>query len=48
MKLDSLEIVELVMEIETELGIEIPDNEYERIRTVGDLQRCIRNLRPGV
>jgi len=48
LKLDSLEIVELVMEIETELRIEIPDNDYAHIRTVGDLLRYLRNLRPGV
>jgi acyl carrier protein len=48
MKVDSLEIVELVMEIETELGIEIPEGDYARIRTVGDLLRYIRNLRKGV
>src|SRR5262249_11908288 len=48
LKLDSLDIVELVMEIEAELGIEIPDQDYAHIRTVGDLLRYLRNLRPGV
>ena len=33
---DSLEIVELVMALEEEFGIEISDEEAEKIRTVGD------------
>lgn len=33
---DSLDIVELVMAIEKEFDIEIPDDEAERIRTVQD------------
>ncbi len=33
---DSLEIVELVMELEEELGVTIPDDEAEKIKTVGD------------
>jgi len=33
---DSLDIVELVMTIEEEFDIEIPDEDAERIATVGD------------
>ena len=33
---DSLDIVELVMTIEKEFDIEIPDSEAEKIRTVQD------------
>lgn len=33
---DSLDIVELVMELEEEFGVTIPDEEAERIKTVGD------------
>jgi len=33
---DSLDTVELVMALEEEFGIEIPDDEAERIRTVQD------------
>ena len=33
---DSLDIVELVMAIEKEFDLEIPDDEAERIRTVQD------------
>ncbi len=38
---DSLDAVELVMECEKEFGINIPDDEAERIRTVGDAVRYI-------
>ena len=33
---DSLDIVELVMAFEEEFGVEIPDEEAEKLRTVGD------------
>ena len=33
---DSLDIVELVMAFEEEFGLEIPDEDAEKIRTVGD------------
>lgn len=33
---DSLDIVELIMGLETEFNIEIPDEEAEKISTVGD------------
>lgn len=33
---DSLDTVELIMEFEKEFGIEIPDEEAEKISTVGD------------
>ena len=33
---DSLDIVELVMALEEEFGISIPDEEAESIKTVGD------------
>jgi acyl carrier protein len=34
---DSLDVVHLLMSIEDEFEIEIPDEEIENIRTVGDL-----------
>jgi len=34
--LDSLDIVELVMEFEKEFNIDIPDEDAEKLRTVGD------------
>ena len=33
---DSLDTVELIMEFEKEFGISIPDNQAEKITTVGD------------
>ena len=36
LKADSLDLVELVMEFEDEFGITVPDDDYEKIRTVGD------------
>ena len=33
---DSLDIVELVMEFEKEFNIDTPDEEAEKLRTVGD------------
>lgn len=36
LKADSLDLVELVMEFEDEFGITIPDEDYEKIKTVGD------------
>jgi len=33
---DSLDTVELVMALEEEFGVEIPDESAEKIRTVGD------------
>lgn len=38
---DSLDIVELVMALEDEYGIEIPDEDAEKIQTVGDAIRYI-------
>jgi acyl carrier protein len=34
---DSLDLVELLMTVEEEFGIDIPDEEIERITTVGSL-----------
>lgn len=33
---DSLDTVELIMEFEKEFGIQIPDEDAEKIKTVGD------------
>jgi acyl carrier protein len=38
---DSLDIVELVMKMEEEFGIEIPDEEAEKIKTVNDVIQFI-------
>ena len=41
---DSLDIAELVMELEDELDTEIPDEEAEKIVTVGDALDFIEKL----
>jgi acyl carrier protein len=33
---DSLDLVELIMSLEEEFGVEIPDEDAEKIATVGD------------
>ena len=38
---DSLDIVELVMNIEEEFDLEIPDNDAEKIVTIGDVVKYI-------
>lgn len=40
---DSLDVVDLLMSIEDEFEIEIPDEEIEHIRTVGDLVSYIES-----
>ena len=40
---DSLDIVELIMSLEEEFDIQIPDNEAEKIATVGDVVEYIKN-----
>ena len=40
---DSLDVVELLMAIEDEFDVEIPDEEIENIKTIGDLVRYIEN-----
>lgn len=42
LKADSLDLVELVMEFEDEFGITVPDDDYEKIRTVADAIAYIR------
>jgi acyl carrier protein len=43
---DSLDQVELVMAFETEFNIDIPDEEAEKIKTVGDAVRKIEETAP--
>lgn len=38
---DSLDTVDLIMEFEKEFGIKIPDEEAEKIQTVGDVIKYI-------
>ena len=40
---DSLDVVDLVMSIEESFDAEIPDEEVENIKTVGDIVKYIEN-----
>lgn len=42
---DSLDVVELVMALEEKFEIEIPDDQAEKIQTVGDAIRFIENAK---
>ncbi|RMH15745.1 MAG: acyl carrier protein [Gemmatimonadetes bacterium] len=44
---DSLDTVELVMAFEEEFGIEIPDEDAEQMRTVGDAIKYIEEHGEG-
>ena len=41
---DSLNVVEIVMEVEAEFEIEIDDEEVEQISTVSDIKKLIKRL----
>ena len=41
---DSLDLVELIMEFEKEFGITIPDDQSEKISTVGDAIAYIEHI----
>lgn len=38
---DSLDVVELVMTLEEAFDIEVPDEELEGLRTIGDVERYV-------
>ena len=40
---DSLDIVDLVMSLEEEFDVEIPDEQVENIKTVGDIVKYIED-----
>ncbi len=40
---DSLDTVELVMALEEEFGIEVPDEEAEKLQSVGDVIKYIED-----
>ncbi len=37
LKADSLDVVELIMALEDEFGIEVPDEQLENVKTIGDV-----------
>lgn len=40
---DSLDVVDMIMSLEEEFDLEIPDEEIEGMRTVGDIVRFIES-----
>jgi acyl carrier protein len=42
--LNSLDAVDLALELEDELDIELPDEELAKFQTVGDVARAVRRL----
>ena len=43
---DSLDLVEIMMAIEENLGVAIPESEQEKIKTVGDVISFVENHPP--
>jgi len=41
---DSLDVVELIMALEEEFSCEVPDQEAEKLRSVGDVVKYIEDL----
>ena len=44
---DSMDVVELVMQFEDTFGLVIPDEDYEKLRTIQDALRYIRKRQQG-
>ncbi|GAB6086603.1 acyl carrier protein [Alkaliphilus crotonatoxidans] len=42
---DSLDAVEIIMAIEDEFGVEIPDEEAENFKTIGDIVEYVESHR---
>lgn len=40
---DSIDVVDLVMSIEDEFEIEVPDDEVENVKTVGDIVKYVED-----
>ena len=38
---DSLDLVDLLMSLEDQFGLEVPDEDVEKIKTVGDMVRYV-------
>lgn len=43
LSIDSLDLVDLLMNLEEEYGVEIPDDKIEDIKTIGDLTQYIED-----
>lgn len=46
LELDSLDIVELLMKLEDELGVEIPESDAEGMKTVEDIVNYVKTHKP--
>ena len=46
--LDSLDVVELCMDIEDEYGIEVTDNDLSKVRSVQDAAELVQRLAPSL
>lgn len=44
---DSLDVVDLVMALEDEFDVEIPEDQVENIKTVGDIVKFIKDINTG-
>lgn len=44
---DSLDLVDLIMELENEFDTEIPDEDVQNIKTVGDVVHYIEKMKAG-
>jgi acyl carrier protein len=44
---DSLDIVEMIMALESEFGIEVSDEKAETLQTVGDVVKFIEEIKKG-
>ena len=42
---DSLELVEMIMSLETEFGVEIPEDSVESVKTIGDIADVLASLK---
>lgn len=41
---DSLDEIEICMEVEKEFNINIPDDDFESVKTINDLYECIEKF----
>lgn len=41
---DSIDLVDLVSELEEEFGVSVPDEEFENIKTIGNIADLIESL----
>ena len=41
LNLDSLDMVELMMKMEDEFGVEIPEDDAENLKTIGDITKYL-------